>query len=67
MLDYDKWYWQFNNLCKIIEPERSILARDIEEYCYHEMQNKNKDKQGKTVYYMNTDVLKLAMTALPMA
>jgi len=66
MLDYDKWYWQFNNLCKIIEPERSILAQDIEEYCYHEMQNKNKDKQGKMVYYMNTDVLKLAMTALPM-
>jgi len=66
MLDYDKWYRQFNNLHKVIEPQRSILARDIEEHCYWEMQNKNKDKQGKTVYYMNTDVLKLAMTALPM-
>jgi len=67
MFDYDKWYRQLNNLHKIIKPERSILAQDIEEYCYHEMQNKNKDKQGKMVYYMNTDVLKLAMTALPMA
>ncbi len=67
MLDYNKWYWQFNNLHKTIDPERSILVQDIEEHCHHEMENKNKDKQGKMTYYMHTDILELALTALPMA
>jgi len=67
MLDYNKWYQQFNNLHKTIDPERSILAQDIEEHCGKEMEKKNKDKQGKTTYYLHTNTLKLALTALPMA
>ena len=67
MLDYDKWYWQFNNMHKMIDPERLILAWDIEEHCCKVMQNKNKHKQGKMTYYLQTDTLKLALTALPMA
>jgi len=67
MLDHGKWYWQFNKLCKTIDPERSILAQDIEDHCCHEMENKNKDKQGETTYFMHADTLKLALIALSMA
>jgi len=56
ILDYDKWYWKFN-LRKTIDPDRSILAQDIENHCHWEMENKTKDKQGKTTYYIHTNML----------
>jgi len=61
MLVHDKWYWQFNNLHKTIDLDRSILAQYIEEHCHLGMENKNKDKQGKTTYYLHMDTLKLAV------
>ena len=47
MLDYNKWYRQFNNLRKPIDPERSILARDIEDHCHGEMENKTKTSRER--------------------
>jgi len=66
-VDYDKWYWQFNNMHDMIDLERLILAWDIEEHCHQEMENKNKDKQGKTTNYLHMYTVKLALTTLPMA
>jgi len=54
------------NLHKTIDLDGSILAQDIEEHCHQEIENKNKDKQEETTYFLHTDTLRLALTALPM-
>jgi len=65
ILDYDEWYWQLNNVHKkLILP--SLLAWGIEDHCCQENENKDKDKNGKTTYYLCMDTLELALASLPM-